>query len=129
MDYKKIVYALVILIVGIIIGYIARPAPQVEIKEKVVYKERIVRRTVKDTKPDGTVREVIDEVEQRDGSSDKKFTKANPKRFVWASMGVLEDNVYQVGYGYRFFPQVAVTLSVVSFNGDYAPMLGLQVDF
>lgn len=107
---KKYLYPALGLFIGIGIGAALPKKPEVQIKDRVVEKERVVRKIVRVTRPDGTVEETIRERETKDKKQSKvvTVTKDNRKWHISAAKGSLSHDNYELGVGYWVFENVAV---------------------
>lgn len=120
MDIKKTV---ITLLVGAILGatLVYKLMPQetkIVTETQVVEKEKVVRKIVRETKPDGTVLEEINETENRDTNIVDKYTKVTPsKKYHLRVTGpILEPDLFDVAVGTEILPNLSVEASFTPSN-------------
>ena len=134
---KKITSYIAVAVASLLLGYYyADKTMEIKTEQvtKIVTKDRIVRKIIRVTTPDGTVKEDITEDASRDKVENQVIRQVVKIPVVrqWsfeASADPVDQRNWKIGVGYRVTTNVSLTASYVRTTHASIPMIGLRVDF
>ena len=120
---KNLYLVLASLIVGVVVGYLIRPTPNLEVRNK---QEVVTKETVITLKKDGTS---VTTIKEKANRTETAKLKPRRKDIIGASASTTTTSDLQVTLGYRLFDNLALTASFVRVRGEGVGMVGVLIDF